>query len=152
MNTLTIGERPIEEIMVPRDEVVALSVQNALEENVQIAADHAHSRFPLVNGSLNSVVGTIYVASLLRDRDGLRDGTKTLRDLAAAPVVVPAESSISRLIDYFQKRDQELALVEDDESVVGLVTITDAFEAIAGDVRDPLDGSPLGRFPHSRQS
>ncbi len=152
INALTIGERPIKEIMVPRDEVVALSVQKSLEENVQLAAHHAHNRFPLVNGSLDQVVGTVYATSLLRNREALREGEKDLQDLAAGPVIVPAESTISRLIDYFQKRNQELALVEDDGNVVGLVTITDAFEAIAGDVRDPLDESPVGRLAQSGTS
>jgi CBS domain containing-hemolysin-like protein len=146
INALAIGERPIEEIMVPRGDVIALSVQAPVEENVQIAADHPHSRFPLVNGSLDRVVGTIYAASLLRDWDALRDGKKTLQDLAASPVVVPAETSISRLIDYLQKREQELAIVEDDDEMVGLITVTDAFEAIAGDVKDPLDGEAVKEF------
>jgi len=149
MNALTIGERPVREIMIPREEVVALSVQNTLEENLQIAADHVHSRFPLVDGSLDEVVGTIYAVALLRDWDALRAGEKSLEDLAASPVVVPMEASISQLIDYFQQREQELALVEDDEGVVGLITITDAFEAIAGDVKDPLDEEPISRLARS---
>jgi len=139
VNAFAIGDRPVEEIMVPRDEVIALSTEHTLEENLQIASEHVHSRFPLTNGSLDDVVGTIYAASLLRDWDALRSGEKTLRDLAAEPVTVPAESSISRLIDYLQEREQELALVDDDDEIVGLTTITDAFEAIAGEVNDPLD-------------
>jgi CBS domain containing-hemolysin-like protein len=150
MNALTIGERPIRDIMVPREQVVALSTQNTLDENLQIAADHVHSRLPLVDGSLDNVVGTVYAVALLRNWEALRSGEKTLEDIAAAPVVVPVESSISRLIDYFQQREQELALVEDSEGVVGMITITDAFEAIAGDVRDPLDGDPLGHFSGDR--
>jgi len=139
VNAFTIGDRPIAEIMVPRDEVVALSTEHTLEENLRIASEHVHSRFPLTNGSLDDVVGTIYAASLLRDWDALRSGERTLENLAAEPVTVPAESSISRLIDYLQEREQELALVDDDDEIVGLITITDAFEAIAGEVNDPLD-------------
>jgi CBS domain containing-hemolysin-like protein len=139
LNALTIGERPVESAMVPREEVASLSTENALDENLAIAAEHMHSRFPLVNGSLSDVEGTIYAAELLREWDALREGEKTLSDLAADSVTVPAESSISRLIDYLQHHEQELALVEDDDRMVGLITITDAFEAIAGEVKDPLD-------------
>lgn len=141
MNALTIGERPVREIMIPREEVVALSTQNSLEENLQLATDRPHSRFPLVNRTLDDVVGTIYAPTLLRDWDTIRDGTTSLEDVAAPPVVVPATATISQLIDYFQEREQELALVEENDAIVGLITITDAFEAIAGDVKDPLDGS-----------
>jgi CBS domain containing-hemolysin-like protein len=140
MNALTIGERPIGDIMVPREDVVALSTQRTLAENIETAAEHVHSRFPLVKDTLDDVVGTIYAAALLRHHEALQTGETTLEDLAASPVVVPAETSISRCIDYLQKREQELALVEDDDHIVGLITITDAFEAIAGDMKDPLDG------------
>ena len=150
VNAFTIGDRPIEEIMIPRDRVISLSTQHTLEENLQIASEHVHSRFPLTNGSLDDVVGTIYAASLLRDWDALRSGEKTLRDLAAEPVTVPAESSISRLIDYLQEREQELALVDDDDAIVGLITITDAFEAIAGEVNDPLDDRPVASVSPER--
>jgi len=139
MNAFAIGDRPIEDIMVPREDAVVLSTQRTLKENLDVAATHTHSRFPLVNGSLDDVVGTIYAAALLREWDVLRAGDKQLKDLAAPPVVVPAETSISRLIDYLQEREQELALVNDDGRIVGLITITDAFEAIAGDMKDPLD-------------
>lgn len=141
MNALTIGERPVREIMIPREQIVALSTQNALQENLRIATDHAHSRFPLVHGSLEDVAGTIYGPVLLRNWDTIRDGTTTLEDVAASPVVVPAAATISQLIDYFQEREQELTLVEENDDIVGLITITDAFEAIAGDVKDPLDES-----------
>ena len=141
MNAFTIGDRPIEDIMVPREKAVVLSTQRTLEDNLDVAATHVHSRFPLVNGGADDVVGTIYAAGLLRDWDALCTGDKQLEDLAASPVTVPAETSISRLIDYLQEREQELALVNDDGRIVGLITITDAFEAIAGDMKDPLDGT-----------
>jgi len=141
MNAFAIGDRPVEDIMVPRDEMIVLSTQRSLEDNLDVAATHVHSRFPLVNGGADDVVGTIYAAGLLRDWDALCTGDKQLEDLAASPVTVPAETSISRLIDYLQEREQELALVNDDGRIVGLITITDAFEAIAGDMKDPLDGT-----------
>ena len=152
MNALTIGERPVQDIMIAREDVIALSQENSLEENLHIAAENVHSRYPLVNGSLDDVTGTVYAASLLRDWDALRDGEKTLEDLAASPVTVSSKAAISQVIDYLQEREQELALVENDEGIVGLITITDAFEAIAGDVRDPLDDVEDGQMAARIQS
>lgn len=139
IRALSIGERPVREIMVPREEVVALSSEKSAEENLQVAAENPHSRFPLVDGSLDGVVGKIYVPSLLRNWNALDQGEKDLKDLAAPPVTISAESSISRLIDRLQDEGQELALVKENGEVAGLVTVTDAFEAIAGEVKDPLD-------------
>jgi len=135
-----IGELEIREVMVPREDVVVLSTANTPEENLQIAADHAHSRFPLVEASLDRVLGTIYVPLLLRHWDALRAGEVTLDELAAPAVTMGANCTVSDFIDRLQERDQELALIEDDGRIVGLMTITDAFEVIAGEVRDPLDG------------
>lgn len=139
IGALSIGERRVREIMVPREEVVALSSEKSVEENLRVAGENPHSRFPLANGSLGDVVGKIYAPSLLRNRDALEEGEKDLEDLAAPPVSVSAESSISQLIDRLQEEGQELALVKENGKVAGLVTVTDAFEAIAGEVKDPLD-------------
>jgi CBS domain containing-hemolysin-like protein len=139
IGALSIGERCVREIMVPREEVVALSVEKSAAENFQVAAENPHSRFPPADGSLDRVVGKIYAPSLLRNRNALEQGEKDLEDLAAPPVHVSAESSISQLIDRLQEEGQELALVEENGEVAGLVTVTDAFEAIAGEVKDPLD-------------
>jgi CBS domain containing-hemolysin-like protein len=139
IGALSIGERRVREIMVPREEVVALSLEKSVEENLRVAGENPHSRFPLANGSLGDVVGKIYAPSLLRNRDALKEGEKDLEDLAAPPVSVSAESSISQLIDRLQEEGQELALVKENGKTCGLVTVTDAFEAITGEVKDPLD-------------
>lgn len=61
-------------------------------------------------------------------------------DVAVPPMTVSPDMAIADLIDEFQQHHQELALVVDDaQKTVGLVTVTDVFEAIAGDVEDPMD-------------
>jgi IMP dehydrogenase len=72
----------------------------------------------------------------LRRRD---DPDLDLREIAAPPMTVSANTVVSDLIDRFQAEQQELALVFEDGDVVGLVTTTDAFEQITGDLEDPLD-------------
>lgn len=141
LSTLDIGTRPVREIMVPSEDVAALQAEQSLDENLEIIAENPHSRFPLVRASTGEVVGTIYAPALLRNIDALRKNEVTLEDVAAPTLTVPGATSVSRVIDVMQHQEQELALVENDEGIEGLVTITDAFEAIAGDVQDPLDDS-----------
>ncbi len=69
----------------------------------------------------------------------LAAGRVSLQELAVEPMTVDASVPVSELIDRFQEAEQELALVQEDGRVVGLVTTTDAFEAIVGDLRDPFD-------------
>ncbi|MFB6148098.1 MAG: CBS domain-containing protein, partial [Halobacteriales archaeon] len=65
--------------------------------------------------------------------------TIDLQELATPPMTVSTTTVVSDLIDRFQTENQELALVVEEGDVVGLVTITDAVEAIIGEVEDPLD-------------
>jgi CBS domain containing-hemolysin-like protein len=139
INALDIGERPVREVMMPRDRIVALSTADDLEENLRRVREYPHARFPLVGEDLEAFVGVVYTPALLRDLEELRAGGTTLAKLAAPPMTVDPDEEVADLIDRFQAEHGELALVVDDDEVVGLVTATDAFEAITGDLEDPLD-------------
>ncbi|MFC6732709.1 MULTISPECIES: CNNM domain-containing protein [unclassified Haladaptatus] len=150
INALEIGMTPVHEVMVPREEMVTLSTANTVEENLDIVANQPHGRFPLVGETPEEFLGIVYVPALLQDVEAVMDGSVTLESVAAPPMTVDGRTSVSEVIDEFQEANQELALVTevpdsaadvDDVtgSVVGLVTATDAFEAITGDLEDPLD-------------
>ena len=62
-----------------------------------------------------------------------------LDDLDHYNMAVPAELKVSEVIDRFQSNKQELALVKEDDNVLGLVTLTDAVEVIIGSAEDPID-------------
>ncbi|NIP79473.1 MAG: DUF21 domain-containing protein [Gemmatimonadetes bacterium] len=139
LRALEIQRVPVREIMVPAEDVVALEVGAQLEATLERVRTALHSRFPLVDGGLEEYRGTVYVPSILGALDALRSGQARLADLAAPPLEVEAALPVSELIDFLQAEEQELALVREGERVVGLVTVTDAVEAIIGDLRDPLD-------------
>ncbi|ELZ73328.1 inosine monophosphate dehydrogenase [Haloferax prahovense DSM 18310] len=142
LNALRIGELPVRDVMVPADRVVALSVDASTDESLErIRANPQHSRFPLVGDSLDDVRGVVYAPTVLSNIDRLQSGDRRLEDIAAPPLSVPSDLSVSDLIDRFQAENQELAMVRDPEggSVVGLVTASDAFESITGQLYDPLD-------------
>jgi CBS domain containing-hemolysin-like protein len=139
LNALAIGEIPVSEIMVDRADVVALSTTDDVEANVERMAGSPHVRFPLVGDSLEEFHGVVYTPTVLGHLDELRDGSVDLRELTAPPMTVGPDTVVSDLIDQFQTQNQELALVLDGGEVVGLVTATDAFEEITGDLEDPMD-------------
>ncbi|AKU07094.1 MULTISPECIES: hemolysin family protein [Haloferax] len=142
LNALRIGELPVRDVMVPADRVVALSVDASTDESLErIRANPQHSRFPLVGDSLDDVRGVVYAPTVLSNIDRLQSGDRRLEDIAAPPLSVLSDLSVSDLIDRFQAENQELAMVRDPEggSVVGLVTASDAFESITGQLYDPLD-------------
>lgn len=139
LRALEIEDQPVRDIMVPREDVVALSTGRSLEENFRVISAHPYIRFPLVGSGLDDVLGTVYAPALLRDLDGLFSSRVSLEDVAVPPLVVGPEMSVSDVIDRFQEAEQELAVVVEDRSVAGIVTSTDAFESIAGELEDPLD-------------
>ncbi|MDZ7703083.1 MAG: hemolysin family protein [Trueperaceae bacterium] len=139
VRALEIGELPTRDIMVSRDNVAAMSTERSLDDNLAVAGESLHSRYPLVGASLDDYRGNLYVPDILAAIGELRGGAKTLIDLVRPTMYVDAELPVSELIDEFQRQKQEIAMVRDGDRLVGLITLTDAVEAIVGSAEDPLD-------------
>jgi CBS domain containing-hemolysin-like protein len=139
MNALTIGEQPVREVMVPAEDVVALSTVADHEENMRRMTERPQTRYPLVGEGLTEFEGIVYLPALVEHLEAVADGEVDLRSLAAPPMTLSPDVDVSDAIDQFQAENQELALVLEDGEVVGLVTVTDLLESVTGDVEDPLD-------------
>jgi CBS domain containing-hemolysin-like protein len=141
LRTLDIEQMPVEAIMVPRDEVVALYAPDDLHENLHRMRTHPFDRYPLLGDGWADVRGALYLPTVFRHLPELDRGATTLDDIAAPMVNVAPNLPVSALIDRLQHEQQEVALVRNDHAALGLVTATDAFEAIAGDMEDPMDAA-----------
>lgn len=140
LNAIEIGETPVSEILIPRDEMVVLAADDTAANLQKIRENPQFNRFPLfADADEETAIGIVYVSAVLGEFDALRDGERTMEDIAASPLSIDADTPISEAIDIFQAENQELALVREDDRIVGLVTASDAFEAIAGELEDPLD-------------
>ncbi|MFO8116029.1 MAG: hemolysin family protein [Halorubrum sp.] len=142
LNALTIGEITVDEAMTPREEIVSLTTTESVAENLDRIGGSPHTRFPLVADDLadpDDFLGIVYVPSVVDRIDALQDGTATFEDLAAPPMTLGADVHVSEAVDRFQDDNQELALVVDDGRAAGLITATDALEAVVGEIEDPLD-------------
>ena len=139
INALAVGEQPVREVTTPVGDVVFLSTEVPIEENLRRIGDNPHTRLPLIGSEPSEFRGIVYVPSVIDRVDDLREGTATLSDVAAPPMTLSGSTPISEAVDQFQVERQELALVVDDGEVVGLLTATDAFEAVMGNLEDPLD-------------
>jgi len=139
MNALYVGEQSVREVMVPPEEIVALSTEADADENFRRMSERPQTRYPLVGGDLTDFVGIVYTPVLVRHRETLTDDDIDFTELAAPPMTLSPDTDVSDAIDQFQTENQELALVVEDGEVVGLVTVTDLLESIMGDIEDPLD-------------
>ncbi|WP_265109861.1 CNNM domain-containing protein [Halosolutus halophilus] len=145
LNAFVVGEEPVTDAMTDVEDVRFLSTRTSVEENLDRIGSSPHTRFPLIDDVPEEFVGIVYVPTVVDRIDDLRSGAVTFEDLAKPPVTMAAETTISDAIDELQSEHQELALVDDDGEIVGLLTATDALEALVGEFEDPLDGDELLR-------
>ena len=138
MNALAVGEMPISNVMVEREAIAGLSTANTPEENLAVVEENPHLRFPLFDGD-GDLRGIVYLATLTNRFEEFRDGEVAIEALATEPMTLPMDEEVSDAIDRFQEKNQELALVTEGEEIVGLLTATDAFEAVMGELEDPFD-------------
>jgi len=143
LNALDVDELAVREVLTPADEIVSLSTAASVEENLDRIRDTPHSRFPLVGDGAPEFEGIVYAPSIVSNFEALRRGETTFADLAAPPMTISAGTSVSDAFDQFQTESQELALVVEDGEIVGLITATDAMEAVMGQLEDPLDAGDL---------
>ncbi|GAA0471865.1 hemolysin family protein (plasmid) [Halococcus dombrowskii] len=139
MNALVAGDVPIQGIMVPREEIVALSTENTPTENLAIMEEYSHSRYPLVGEDLQDFRGVVYLPAITTRFNDLMNNDLDMQEIAVPSMTLPADEEVSDAIDRFQDKNQELALVEEDGAIVGLLTATDAFEEVMGELEDPTD-------------
>ena len=150
LRALDIGEIPTSDIMIPWDDVVWLPLEEEMDDRIVRLREHGYARYPVLDRSPGGeasptrpgdVVGVLYVPSLFRVLGPEADAE--FGDVLVSPVFLPADTVVSALIDELQEARQEVALiteeVEGEDAVRGMVTISDAFEVIAGEVEDPLD-------------
>lgn len=139
LRAVDIEQMPVRSIMVPRSEVVALRTDDALDDTLNRMRAQPFNRYPLLQTDWKNVHGTLYITTVFQALPELRKGVLRLTDIAEPVVWVGPELPISDLIDRLQEKQQEIAFTRTEGHVRGLVTSTDAFEAIAGELEDPDD-------------
>jgi CBS domain containing-hemolysin-like protein len=139
LSALEAGTTEVRDVMVDIGDVVALSTEAPVEENLERIAATPHTRYPLVGADHDEFLGIVYVPQIIDRVAELEAGEATFEELAAPPMTVSAETTVSDAFDQFQAESQELALVLSDGEVVGLITATDALEVVMGELEDPMD-------------
>jgi putative hemolysin len=133
------GERQVREIMVPRTEVEFFDAGWTLAKAVRAAQDSPHSRFPVVRGSHDDVVGFVHVRDLFAPTTGQRRGVK-LGDLSRDVAMVPATKQVLPAMSEMRRNGEHLAVVVDEYGgTAGIVTLEDLIEELVGDIRDEYD-------------
>jgi CBS domain containing-hemolysin-like protein len=140
-NVIEIIDLQARHILVPRVDVVFLSLQNSLEENLRIVRESGHSRFPLCNVGLDTVQGIVHAKEVLLAL--AEDRTPDLKAFAREALFVPDSQPLSRLILQLQRTGRHCCVVVDEHgTAIGLAFLEDALEEIVGPIRDEFDPVP----------
>jgi CBS domain containing-hemolysin-like protein len=135
-NVFELSLRLTRQIMVPRSDVVYLSTQRPLEENLRLARASGHTRFPLCDGDLDRVVGLIHIKDLFR----AERPHSSLREAAREIKFVPETLTLDRLLKRLRAERVHLAAVLDEYGgVAGIVTLENVIEEIIGPIQDEFD-------------
>jgi CBS domain containing-hemolysin-like protein len=129
----------VREIMVPRTEMAAISVESSVRETIDAIIACGHSRIPVYDDTLDNIIGLLYAKDLLKSW-GLSESQIQLRSLLRQPFFTPETKTLELLLQEFKKKKVHLAIVVDEYGgTSGLVTIEDLLEQIVGDIQDEYD-------------
>lgn len=137
-----LSETRVRDVMLPRTEVVGISVRSTFSEVLESVRDSGHSRFPVYDDSLDNIVGIIHSKDVLAFAD--RPDDFSLTDSCRKPFFAPESKRIGVLLQTFRQKREHLAIVVDEYGgVEGIVTLEDVVEEIVGEIHDEHDSEEL---------
>ena len=135
---LRLGDRRASAVMTPRTRIESLDLDDPEEENRRKIRDSAYSRFPVVQGGSQQVIGIVQAKVLLIA--ALAGRPFDLRAATRSPLYLPNTVTVLRVLEAFKTSGEPMALVVDEYGdLEGLVTQSDILEALVGDISGSAD-------------
>jgi putative hemolysin len=138
-SAVEFGDKVVLEVMTPRPEIFSVPGTLTLQEFTATINEHAFSRVPVYNGSLDHVTGIAFAHDLLKVLDA-EANTRSVAQIQRPAAFVPETKKVAELLREMQREKQHMRIVIDEYgTVAGLVTIEDLLEAIVGNIADEHD-------------
>ena len=136
-NILSLDDKTIEDIMVPRAEIVSIEIKQNMKEILSLIENESHSRMPVYENNLDNVLGFLHVKDLIKNNNENHfELKKIIRDI----LYVAPKSPILDLLKRMRSSRIHIGLVVDEfGGVDGLITIEDLVEEIVGEIEDEHD-------------
>jgi putative hemolysin len=132
---LSLQKIEVRRLMTPRTDVDTIDVNATVGAAREVALSTGRSRYPVVEGEVDHVVGVVHVKDLLR-----RGREQPVRAVMRPPWFVPESKYITELLAEFRKHKTHLAVVLDEYGgTSGVITIEDVLEEIVGEIEDEFD-------------
>ena len=134
---IQMAESQVREIMIPRAQMDVIDISQPTAEFIPFVIETAHSRFPVIDGDKDNIIGILLAKDLLRYYAGEEF---VVREMLRPAVFVPESKRLNVLLRDFRSNRNHIALVVDEYGgVCGMVTIEDVLEQIVGDIEDEYD-------------
>lgn len=138
---VNFGNTETVQIMTPRIDIFAISVDEPFEEVLKKILEKGYSRNPVYKDNIDTIIGVLYAKDLLAH---LNKTSFKWQNLVRAAFFVPENKKLDDLLDDFRGRKNHLAIVVDEYGgTCGLVTLEDVIEEIVGDINDEFDDEDL---------
>lgn len=142
-NLLHFSEHRVDDVMVPRSDIIAIEESAGFADCIAAFVEHGHSRLPVYRDTLDSVTGMIHIKDVFAVLASGQDRPTCLESFIRQPRFVPQNMSVLALLDEMRRTRTHLAIVLDEYSgTEGLVTIEDLVEEIVGEIEDEHDDEP----------
>jgi len=134
------ASKEVSAVMVPKPEVVAISVDMPPEEALATVVDSPFTRYPVYRDSLDEIVGILHVRDLFAAMHDLGISAVRLESIVRPAYVVPETKDLAALLGDFRREKQHMAVVVDEYGAMdGIVTLEDLLEEIVGEIEDEFD-------------
>ena len=146
-NLLHFSEHRVDDVMVPRSDIVAIEESAGFADCIAAFVEHGHSRLPVYRDTLDSIIGMIHIKDVFAVLASGEQPPESLESFIRQPRFVPQNMSVLALLDEMRRTRTHLAIVLDEYSgTEGLVTIEDLVEEIVGEIEDEHDEEPEALF------
>jgi len=146
-NLLAYGTLRVQDVMVPRTDIIAVALDTNYDDLVKIFAEAGHSRLPVFKNSLDEILGMVHVKDALMAlaEKGLEDVSSTqIITFQRAVLFVPGSMKVIDLLSQMRSNRTHMAIVVDEYGGTdGLITIEDLVEEIVGDIEDEHDDAEV---------
>lgn len=142
---LDLSSMNVRDVMIPRIDIIGISVNSSFKQTVSFAAKDGHSRIPVYDGTIDNIVGILYAKDLLQC---IIEKPKNidLKKIIHKPLFIPETMPLDELLVEFKKRRLHMAIAIDEYGgVSGLVTLENILEEIVGEINDEYDNPEKAR-------
>jgi CBS domain containing-hemolysin-like protein len=134
------AETEVEEVMVPRPDIVALPVTLTPEEAAEEVLKHPYTRYPVYRDDLDEIVGLLHIRRLYASLQNGGHGGASIESLVRPAYIVPETKQLGKLLGEMRRTFTHMVVVVDEYgSTAGIVTLEDVIEQIVGEIDDEFD-------------